>query len=138
MIRRFEMMDARRLKANEFSAVSDMSFVFHDDSFFKHTLVGPESDIHAIICFKRYWANNWAAFFLISSDMPAISARQLKKFVDDAIIDLRAERVQTDSVDCPELNRWHKFLGFRKEGTREKMIFDRDYNMWCKMKGKDF
>lgn len=133
MIRRFQKTDLRRIKSNEFSEIEKVDFVFADDDFCKHTLVGEKSDVFAIICFKRYWNNNWMAFFLISEDMPVIYARELKNFINNAMIDLRAERIQTDSVDCPELNRWHKFLGFTLEGTRKKMIFNQDYNMWCKM-----
>lgn len=138
MIRPFERIDVRRIKANEFSKPSDMAFVFNDAEFYKHTLVGADSSVYAIICWRRYWSNNFIAFFLISEEMPSIYARELKRFVFDAIMDFRAERVQTDSVDCPELNRWHDFLGFRLEGKREKMIFDKDFNMWGLLKGRDF
>ena len=70
--------------------------------------------------------------------MPPIYARELKTFVHEAVIDLRAERVQTESVDTPALNKWHEFLGFALEGKREKMIFDNDYNQWGYLKGRDF
>lgn len=126
-------MDARRLKSNRFSRVNDMAFVFQDPTFLKHTLVSAKSDVLAIICFKRYWGNNWIAFFLISEEMPPIYARELKRFVDDAIMDLGAERVQTDSVDCPELNRWHDFLNFELEGTRKRMLYGKDFNMWARV-----
>ncbi len=138
MIRAFNRSDIRRIKANEFSKPNDLAFVFYDEEFYKNTLVGDDGDVYAIICFRRYWHNNFLAFFLISEDMPFIYARQLKKFLLDAIIDFRAERVQTDSRDCAILNRWHKFLGFTLEGKREKMIFDLDYNMWGLLKGRDF
>lgn len=111
--------------------------MFDDDTFFKHTLVKNDR-VYAIICFKRYWKNNWCAFFLISEDMPAIYARELKDFVHNACNDLGAERVQTDSVDCDILNRWHQFLGFTLEGKRERMIYDKDFNMWGFLKGRDF
>lgn len=138
MIRPFQRIDVRRLRANKFSIASDSGFIFDDDTFYKHTLVTDKSDVLAIICFKNYWGNNWIACFFISDEMPAIYAKQLKRFVDDAIIDLGAERVQTDSQDCPELNRWHKFMEFTLEGKREKMLYDKDYNLWGKLKGRDF
>lgn len=138
MIRPFARIDARRIRANEFSDPKDMAFVFNDDEFYKHTLVADNGEVYAIACFRRYWHNNFIAFFLISKDMPPIHARELKRFIFDAIMDFRAERVQTDSVDCAELNRWHKFFGFALEGKREKMIFDKDYNMWGLVKGRDF
>ncbi len=138
MIRAFEQMDARRIKANEFSDPADMAFVFNDDGFCKHTLVSDESDVLAIICWRSYWKNNYLAFLLISEDMTAIRARALKKFIFEVIMDFGMQRVQTDSVDCPELNRWHDFLGFTLEGKRPKMLYDKDYNSWGMVKGRDF
>jgi len=138
MIRPFQKLDARRLQSNEFSNAKDIQFVFDDPDFYKHTLISNESDVYAIICFKRYWKNNFLAFFLIGKDMPAIHARELKEFVDNAIEDLRAERVQTESVATETLDKWHEFLGFTLEGKREKMIYDKDYNQWGKLKGRDF
>jgi hypothetical protein len=114
-----------------------MWFVFDDPEFYKHTLI-VGSDVYAIICFRRYWKNNFVAFFLISEDMPAIHARELKEFILQAVIDLRADRVQTDSVDDAALNKWHNFLGFTLEGKREKMIYGKDFNMWGFLRGRDF
>ena len=63
MIRFFERVDMRRLKSNEFSKLDDISFVFDDPDFYKFTLVGSDQNVYAIICFKRYWKNNFVAFF---------------------------------------------------------------------------
>lgn len=133
MIRLFRKLDLRRIKLNDFSSIDDMRFVFDDDSFYKHTLE-VDGKVLAVIGFKRYWGDNWLAFFLISTEMKALHARPLKNFLNNAIIDFGAKRLQTDSVDCPELNKWHKFLGFTLEGTRKKMIHDKDFNMWSILK----
>lgn len=138
MIRNFEMIDPRRLKANQFSKPGDMSFVFNDPAFIKQTLVGENGDVYAIICFRAYWRKNFISFFLISEDMPIIYARELRKFLHNAILDFEADRVQTDSVACEKLDKWHKFLGFTFEGKREKMVFDKDYHLWGMLKGRDF
>lgn len=137
MIRKFQKIDARRLKVNQFSHLHDMAFVFDDDEFYKHTLVDG-SDVKAIICFRKYWGNNFIAFFLISDDIKPMNARELKRFIYEAADAFQAQRIQTDSQDCDTLNKWHKFLGFRLEGKREKMLYDKDFNMWCLLKGKDF
>lgn len=139
MIRLFENRDGRRLiKPNEFSDIGDMDFVFSDPDFYKHTLVGDDSGVYAIICFKRYWGNCFVAFFLVSEDLKPRHSVELKRFVHQAVIDLQADRVQTDSVACDVLDKWHEFLGFTFEGTREKMLFNKDYNMWGFLKGRDF
>lgn len=138
MIRFFERTDIRRIKSNAYSGVGDLAFVFEDDSFYKFTLVGNDDRVYAIICFKKYWKNNAIAFFLISEDMPLICARELKEFVHNAVKDMGGERVQTDSVADPTIDRWHKFLGFTLEGRRDKMINDKDYHLWGFLKGRDF
>lgn len=132
-------MDFRRLKnPNRFSKVEGIEFAFNDDNFYKATLVSKDSSVHALICFMRYWRNNFTAFFLISDNLKAKEAIELRKFVYEAAKDFQADRIQTDSVACESLTRWHKFLGFRSEGVREKMIYDQDYEMWAVLKGRDF
>lgn len=138
MIRPFEKIDARRIKSNEFSRPNDMDFVFDDPDFCKFTLVDDDSNVLAIICFRAYWEKNYLAFFLISEEIQPIYARALKNFIYDAIYDLQAERVQTDSVDCDLLNKWHMFLGFTHEGNRAKMLYGKDYNSWGLLKGRNF
>lgn len=138
MIRAFEATDIRRIKANNFSDPIDIKSMILREDFYKQTLVDEGGSVKAIICFVKYWGNNFLAFFLIADDMPAICARELKRFVYSAMADFRADRVQTDSVDCPMLNRWHKFLGFTLEGRREKMMNNVDYNCWGLLRGRDF
>lgn len=138
MIRKFEKIDERRINANEFSGIGDMGFVFDDDDFYKQTLVGDDSKIYAIICFKRYWENNYIGFLLISEDIQPRHCVEIKKFIHNVVIDFNMDRLQTDSVKCDTLTRWHEFLGFSHEGTREKMIMYKDYDMWAMLKGRDF
>lgn len=138
MIRPYLPLDTRRLKANTFSDVKDMGWVLEDDSFQKHTLEDSDGRVLCIICFKKYWQDNYHAFLLISEEMTAIHGRMLKRWIFDVMMDFGMKRVQTDSVDCPVINRWHKFLGFTLEGTRMKMLYDTDYKCWAFVKGRDF
>jgi hypothetical protein len=138
MIRVFEDLDKRRLNANEFSGVAGYDVIFENPAFYKNTLVGANNSVRAIICFTRYWGNCFAAFFLISEDITLRDAIELKKFIQQAVIDFQADRVHTDSVACEKLTRWHNFLGFKSEGIRVKMANDIDYEMWAMLKGRDF
>lgn len=131
MIRPFNKLDARRIKPNGFSGTGDMSFVFDDPTFFKQTLEDENGAVVCIMCFKSYWENNYVGFFLIGLDIQPVHARVLKRFMENVILDFNMERLQTDSVDCELLNRWHKFLGFELEGKRRKMIMGKDFNMWA-------
>lgn len=112
--------------------------MFDDDDFYKHTLVDKDEQVQAIICFRPYWRRNYIAFFLVSDEIQLSSVKELKRFVYDAIMDLQADRVQTQSVDCEKLNAWHEFLGFTHEGKHEKFVEDRDYNTWAVVRGRNY
>lgn len=138
MIRHFARMDIRRLKANKFSDIKGADFVFDDDAVMKHTLVDNNDRVLAVICFQEYWRRNFYAFFLISEEIGAHGISELKDFVYQAISDLGADRVQTHSVDAPEVNRWHEYLGFTCEGKHEKMLYDKDYRSWAVVRGRNY
>lgn len=138
MIRNFCKMDVRRLKANKFSSAEGYAHIFDNPEFYKMTLVSNDGAVHAIICFTRYWGNCFAAFFLVSEDLNLREAIELKKFIYQAVIDFEADRVQTDSVACERLTKWHEFLGFKSEGIRVKVINNLDYEMWAIVKGREF
>ena len=57
-------------------------------------------------------------------------ARELKKFMLYLIKELQAKRVETESVNCPVINRWHRFLGMTLEGTKKSFLEGQDYNIW--------
>jgi hypothetical protein len=139
MIREFQLIDPRRLKGNKFSKTVGLTReIFDNPTFHKNTLVGADGEVYAIICFAPYWRRNFVSMFLIAENMPILAARELRKFLHDAIIDFNADRVQTESPACPELDRWHKFLGFTFEGCKAKMALDMDYNSWAMVRGRDF
>lgn len=130
MIRPFENLDLRRLKPNEFSEPYDMDFIFGDPETIKFSQVDDKSEVLCIMASKRYWQDNWLGFFLISQNYRPSYAKELKKFFHQGLIDMGAKRIQTDSVACPLLDKWHRFLNFELEGTRRKMIHGKDYNLW--------
>lgn len=132
MIRAYSGIDLRRIKANGYSDTRDLGFIFDDPDFYKSTLEDDSTgEIAAIVCWKAYWEKNYVAFLLISQDIKPIHARALRKYIHQGTIDFDMRRLQTDSVDCDELNRWHQFLGFDLEGIRKKMILGKDYAMWA-------
>jgi hypothetical protein len=138
MMRPFEQTDLRRIEVNEYS-LSDINvdFIFNDADFYKQTLECDKTGrIMAILCFKAYWEQNYICFLLMSKHMGACHARTIKKFVHGVMADFGCNRLQTDSLDCPVINRWHEFLGFQLEGTRRKIIDDKDFNMWAILRGK--
>lgn len=134
MMRPFSGIDLRRIKSNGFSNTGNLDFVFDDPDFWKSTLEdNATGEVMAIVCWKAYQGDNYLAFLLISDDIKPIHARALKKYIHQGARDFRMERIQTDSVDCEVLNRWHKFLGFDLEGIRKRMLNGKDYAMWAYM-----
>lgn len=131
MIRPFESIDARRLKPNEFSEPYDVGFILGDPEAIRFTQVDEDSNVVCIIVAKKYWADNYLAFFLIAKDYPPRLAKELKKAIHGFIKDCGVQRIQTDSIDCDLLNRWHSFLEFQCEGIRKKMLHGKDFRSWA-------
>lgn len=128
MIREFEKGDELRLDANKFSDVGDISDVFEDDSFVKHTLED-EGEVKCILCWKQYLPRQYAIFFLMPDGVGFKHARALKRFLDDATLKLNPISCITYSHDCDMLNRWHKFFGFQRQ--RSSLLGAADgFNKW--------
>ena len=129
MIRSFEKGDECKLKPNEFSGIEDVSHVFEDESFVKHTL-DDDGEIKCILCWKEYIPKHYAIFFLMPEGVEFKHARALKRFLDDATLKLKPKSCITYSLDCDMLNRWHKFFGFERQRS---LVADgglNNYNKW--------
>lgn len=130
MIRRFERADLRSFFPNEHSDVASVMFVFEDPYWLNFSFM-VDGVTSAIICARRYWGNNYVAFFLISRGFKARNAVKLREFLHSAHKRFGAKRIQTDSVACEKIDAWHRFMGFKLEGRREKMMHGKDYNCWA-------
>lgn len=131
MIRPFASTDIRRITPNKYAEHVDIDTQLSMPDLFIHSVVDDDSgDVVCIMAFKQYWGQNYHVSLIASDKMTFAHGKEIKQFIEEAIVDLGAKRVQTDSMDCPELNRWHEFIGFKSEGVREKMVFDTDYRMW--------
>ena len=130
MIREFIKSDLDNFKPNKFSKYEDYKEIFDDDECLKFSLI-KNNKVAAIMCFHCYWGNNWQCFILIEENFKRVYMRHIKNFMDFAIGVIKPSRLSTDSIDCDLVNRFHKFLGFKLEGTREKYIYDENINMWA-------
>ena len=128
MIREFEKGDELKLDANQFSDIGDISDVFEDDSFVKHTL-DDDGEVKCILCWKQYLPRHYAIFFLMPDGVGFKHARALKRFLDDATLKLNPRICITYRHDCDMLNRWHKFFGFQMQ--RKSLLEAADgFNKW--------
>jgi len=127
MIRAFRP-DDYKLKPNEFTKDYLDNYREFIASWDKRTF--DVDGAKAIIGFLNYNENNYKGFFVISEDFKPTHLKELKKGVEGLFKELNLKRLETESLDCEELNRWHEFLGFKLEGTKRKCLNGNDYNVW--------
>lgn len=128
MIRDYEAGDEKRVKFNRFSDPSTAPDVFEDRSYTK-TTVENGGEVRAIIVWKEVEPRDYASFIILSDKATKRDCLELKKLVNDAIVRLKPKLVLTYSIDCDELNRWHDFIGFKKEGDGV-LIGDKNLTRW--------
>lgn len=135
MIRKFKKEDIYNIELNEFNSIKEMGFSIEDysDSILlldSYTLIH-NGKIQCILSMSRLFKNIYVSGMLFSKDFDLFCAREIKRFIIDTIIpEFNITRLETESVDCDELNRWHKFLGFTSEGVKRKYFNDKDYRIW--------
>jgi|GEM_PF-4184554 len=131
MIRPFQLQDLGAFLPNEYSNPDVVFPALVSPSFEVQSMVAPDDAVQAIVAYKNYWGNCWQGFLLIAERFPFPAARALRAHLHGTMALKNALRFQTDSVSCDCLRKWHEYLGFTLEGTRKKMMFNRDYDMWA-------
>lgn len=137
MMEPFKIEDLGYFLPNEYSNPDKVLDQLRDPSFVTVTMRHADGTVAAILCFTCYHDRNWHGFFLISKYFSAKQAIIIRDYIKATMKRLDALRLQTDSVDDEKLNEWHRFLGFTCEGTRKRMLYGRDYNMWALMREGD-
>jgi len=128
MIRAYKTGDEKRLSFNRFSDPSTAPEVFYDESYTK-TTVEHKGEVRAIVVWKEVEPSSYAAFIVLSDIATKKNCLELKRLINDAILRLKPKLIFTYSIDCEELDRWHDFLGFRKEGDGV-LIGDKNLTRW--------
>lgn len=136
MIKPFKITDLGHFLPNKFSNPDVALDQLTDPDFVVQTLWNGDA-VAAILYFRNYWGACWLGAFLIADRFPPRYAMMLRDHIERTMIEKNASRLQTESIACEELTAWHEFLGFSHEGTRKKMLFDRDYDMWAITKGEN-
>ncbi len=133
MIKPFEFSDLGYFIPNEFSDPARVIDVLADPSITKYTQ-WHDGMVSSILVYHEYHDRCWAGFFLVAQQPPLRAAMELKQYIEGTMERHNAIRLQTDSIACDILDKWHEYLGFKFEGCREKMMFGRDYHMWARMR----
>ncbi len=129
-IKPFKLPDLGHFLPNQFSNPDGMLDQICDSTFEVESL-WHEGMVAAILLYTNYWGDCWRGCFLIAEDFPPRLIVVLRNHIRATMIKKNASRLHTESVSCPELTKWHEFLGFEYEGTRKKLLHGRDYDMWA-------
>lgn len=132
-VREFKQSDLASIKTNEFSCFDGMGSVFNIDGSVKFT-IEDEGEIICILVAIEYSESKWKGFLLASTKMNAIHGEIVKEVVKEFFTIHNVSRLETESVDCEKLNRWHEFLGFELEGKKRHYIGEKDFNIWSILK----
>lgn len=131
-VKTFKLDDLGWFTPNEFSEPYHvLPLLIGRGGWVANTLWSADNTVDLIACYRSYWGNCWEGFFLISKDFDAAKAVHVRHLINQHMLTTCAIRLQTHSQKCDELRAWHKFLGFTLEGTKRKMMFNRDYDCWA-------
>ena len=130
MMRDFKREDLDLIDANKFSDI-ELYIDFLDALNLK--TMEKDGKVVCIIGYLNYWGNNYKCFVVMCEGFKW--AREAKKHIHGLIEEHGMERVETESPDDEVLNRWHEFIGFKKEGTKVNFMNNQDYNVWSILKG---
>jgi hypothetical protein len=127
----FNLKDLGAFIPNEYSDPDEIFPLFLDARYTVQTLWGEDGLVQAIICFHNYWGSCWSCFVLIARDFRLFNAYLMRNLIDRYMAEHGAVRLQTESRADDTLRAWHRFLGFKHEGVKKKMMFNQDYDCWA-------
>lgn len=99
------------------------------DSTLKFTLAHRGIVVCVLAC-HEYAPNKYMGFLLVTDYLTNHLGKDVREFVKDKFLSYNMDRLETLSVACEKIDRWHEFLGFELEGTKKRYLGDNDYKMW--------
>ena len=114
---------------NPFSEFKGYEPLIHLESTVKKTLE-EDGKIICIFCAIEYSADKWKGFMICSESIASRHIMNVKDVIQNFLKVYNVDRLETESVDCEKLNKWHVMLGFELEGKKRRYISDKDFNVW--------
>lgn len=136
MIREFIETDLCKIDVNDFGEGDLMEKMKPVVFMYEGWTLEKDGRLKAILFYRQYAQGNYEGFLVCSVYMSAFDGQQVKEFIDKLKIRLNIERIETLSLDCESLNKWHRFLGFTCEGTKRRFLHGKDYKMWSMLRGE--
>lgn len=131
MIREFKTEDLDSIEVNNFGDEDLINKLKPILNVFQAWTLEDKGIVKAILFYRSYANHNYEGFVVASIFMSAFDGQELKEFIYKLINRLEIKRIETLSLDCEELNKWHRFLGFKCEGIKRKFLKNKDYKMWA-------
>ena len=128
-VREFRAADLDNIQENEYSNFESFKGLLGLEQLLKATLVEGE-EVICIMAAIEYSDTKWKGFLLVSELMRARHGVFIKEVLEKFLTEHNVTRLETESVACKNIDRWHRFLGFELEGTKRKFIDNIDFNIW--------
>lgn len=134
MIRKYKPEDFDNIERNEFYSEGFIGSDRFKEMLLNenvHTFTQTDGDnVLCIIVFFTIGQGIYQCGLVFSQSYLSMYAKEFKNFLYDSINAYNIRRLETESVDCSILNRWHDFLGFTMEGVKREYVDFKDYRMW--------
>lgn len=83
-----------------------------------------------VLFLQKYADRCYNCAFVLQPSFKNVHAKELKKRFLRILFSLSYDRIQTVSLKSEKLDRWHKFMGFSKEGEMPKFLAGKTYGIW--------
>lgn len=84
----------------------------------------------AIFLYKQYDRDRYYVCIFCIENLNRKHVAMLKDYWGRFIETYKPIRLETTSIACEKLDRWHEFFGLKKEGTKRNYLGGKDYDMW--------
>lgn len=132
-IRNYVKGDASLIEPNKYSS-DNVNSIIRGDPLIKYTLEKDGRPV-CIVAFIEYADKCFNAMIAADASFGAADAVVLRKSILDRMETTEWDRLQTISVNDKLIDRFHKFLGFSKEGVLRKFMSGKDYSVWSIVNG---
>lgn len=89
-----------------------------------------DDGVKIIISYFEYAKDCYTCFLVVSNELKISHIKELKRFISSVTKSLEMKRLETLSLQCKILTRWHRFIGFELEGTKRNYINGKNFDMW--------
>lgn len=130
MIRDYRQNDEMTMRLNRFSPLEVVAHVLQNTNL-KRLVVDLGDGARVIVGWLNVQPNVWATFLVMDERAGMAEAKSVKRLLARIIAQEKPKELFTYSLECGELARWHRFLGFSIDvASKNEIIEGNTYNRW--------